>query len=332
MEHLICQDMQMKVMSKRSYFDGDSEFHTRLLNSLNDSGRQLKKIENIRDNIYIIQTNNEKYLLKGFHNEKKLEAQKILTRKLKANGFTRTYDFIKDIPSFYYDGERYEWIEYLSGSRKSFSFNSSSNRSEGLDLLQDFHSATRRFYKSVPASSFNQLEKWEERKSDFEDNTKIVNRYASSKLIESWLEWADFSLKGLRKYEDYLYSEPKCIVHGDVAHHNFFRKSNGSLFLIDFDLISKAPPIIDYLQYSNRIMPHIQNSKQLWDFGQFRKYKDNPAFLYALTYPSDIFREWNRIIRTNSFRDNAYLHSVWKLSVEEWSTRKKLYKEISSLI
>ena len=198
-----------------------------------------------------------------------------------------------------------------------------------MQLLEEFHRTTEKFYDRIPVSRFNQVDKWEERFDEFEDNYSIIKKYVSTDIIQTWLKWGKRSLKGLQKYENDLYSEPLCVTHGDVAHHNFFYKDNGSLYLIDFDLISKSPPLIDYLQYSNRIMPDISGSSELWSYEQLKKYKDNRAFLYALLFPTDIFREWNRLVRENDFHNNNYLHSVWLLTVEDLPKRVKMYKEIT---
>lgn len=321
----------MRAMSNRGFMNEESTFQNRLIRCLRETGRKLRGIDRIRSNVFIVYTSHGAFLLKGFSNKRKLEAQKLLTKKLKENGFSKTYEFIRDIPSFDYQDETYEWIEFLAGSNNKFTYNSSSNRKDALELLDKFHKTTRGFYKSLPVSIFDQLEKWKERMYEFEDNIPAVKKIVPTDYVEEWLKWGKSSLAGLSRYEREFYDEPYCIVHGDVAHHNFFRKKNGSLYLIDFDLISKGPPVIDYLQYCNRIMPHIQNSSQLFDLKQIKQYEDNPAFLYALTYPTDIFREWNRLIR-NRDQDQSSLHAVWKLSVEQGKRRMKLYREISSLI
>lgn len=109
------------------------------------------------------------------------------------------------------------------------------------------------------------------------------------------------------------------------------RKADGTLTLIDFDLMASAPRCIDYLQYANRISNHLEDAAtMLWQIPQLKKYQSDPAFLYALTYPTDIFREWNRQNKSSS-----QLHSVWKMTVEDFSERmemnEKLKEKISSL-
>lgn len=320
--------MRMKAVSYSKYYEGENVFQYRLRNALSDAGVKMHKIVQLRSNVYIVNTDRKKYLLKGFPNRKKYENQKLLVQLLKEKGFTNTYQF-KKIPTFNFDGDTYAWIEYLSPQKEKFTFSLYENREKGLQLLEDFHLATRGFENQISVSRFNQLEKWNDRLREFERNKKVVRKYVDKSYIDSWLKYADFALEGMARFEEELYEEPLCIVHGDVAHHNFYYKKDGTLNIIDFDLISKAPPLIDYLQYCNRIMPNIKDCKELWTYKQLKKYKDNRAFLYALVYPTDLFREWNRIIKDNAIRNKDYMHSVWKLSVEQWGERLNLYKEIT---
>lgn len=330
--HLIFLDLQMRAMSSRNYYDGTRTFKKLVTASLRKAGMELRKLSSIRDNVWIAHTNAGKFLLKGFNSSRKLNSQKKLTMQLHANGFTRTYRFIEELEPFVYDEYVFAWIEFLPSYRKKFSFSSRSSRQEGLFLLEDFHETTRKFYKTIPVKRFDQLDKWNERFEEFEENVNVVKKYVSRDVIQTWLKWGKRSLRGLQRHENELYKEPLCVAHGDVAHHNFFYKDDGTLYLIDFDLISISPPLIDYLQYSNRIMPDISSSSELWSYEQLRKYKNNRAFLYALLFPTDIFREWNRLIRENDFHNNSYLHSVWSLTVEEMPKRVRMYKEISELL
>jgi len=324
--------MRMRAMGRKSFMGRDSDFEARLFRSLEKNKQQFYKMTTLRDNVFIIYTNRNKYLLKGFDNPEKLNAQKLLTKKLKEEGFSQTYEFVDHLSDFRSNGVTYSWIEYLKPNREKFSFSKRYWREEGLNLLENYHKATSSFKEEIQVDYFNQLKKWEDRFNKFHRNTHKVNRLVSNKHIDMWLKWGDYALNGVRKYEQQLYEEPLVITHGDVAHHNFFHKKDGSLFLIDFDLISKAPPIMDYLQYANRIMPNLENSEELWTYQQINQYKNNKAFLYALVFPTDIFREWNRIIKESATDDTSYLYSVQRLTIKERKHRMAMYNEIIDLL
>lgn len=52
----------------------------------------------------------------------------------------------------------------------------------------------------------------------------------------------------------------------------------------------------------------------------------------ALIYPTDILREWNRIIR-NKDVDNAYLlEQVQLLTTNQFHKRKKFYQKLQQLV
>ena len=330
--HLKCLDMQMRAMGNARNKKGINNIHTQIRQIVSEKGQRLQRIEEKSDDVFIVHTSKKRYVVKGFYNGDKLEAQQKLIYLLKENGFHKTYDFNKRFPSFTYDNTVFVWLQFLHSGDKKFQFDTDTNRQAGLDLLEEFHVATSRFYEKIDIHYFDQLKKWEERFDDFERNLPIIQRYVDANVLNVWLEWGQYSLKGLQKYEKGLYQEPDTIIHGDVAHHNFFYTRDGGLYLIDFDLIYKAPPLIDYLQYANRIMPFLHESDELWRYRQLNHYKVNPAFLYALLFPTDIFREWNRIVRNRMFKDKGYIHSVWELTVEEMDQRIHLYKGIKKLL
>lgn len=147
------------------------------------------------------------------------------------------------------------------------------------------------------------------------------------------LAWAEWSLAGMEKFQQFFKKEPYVILHGDVAHHNFLRDGNGTLRLIDFDLISIGPASYDYLQYANRILPYIDWSfDKLVQYPQIRRFLKEKAFLYALAYPADIFREWNRMIREKSYSDNMKFKQVMDLTINQFYARKKFIEHLKKIL
>ena len=123
----------------------------------------------------------------------------------------------------------------------------------------------------------------------FKENLPVLSFFLQKEIIHELLHWAGWSLQA-KKEQNSFEQIPTVILHGDVAHHNFLRTSDGELFLIDFDLISIGPEIADYLQYANRILPFLEwSTKELTDFEPFQLYFQQKVFLYALGFPTDIF-------------------------------------------
>ncbi|WP_163101812.1 phosphotransferase [Peribacillus alkalitolerans] len=317
-----------------NHLEGDSVFYTRLLDYVEECSLILFKYIKLRSNVYVIYTNEGIFLLKGFSSKEKLELQKAFTAYLYEQGFYETYKFREDHKCFSYRGLTYTLIEYLPSRSKKFSYKKETDRVEGLKLLSKFHEAGKGFKsptgKALP--KLRQKDKWEERIKVFEQFIPSVQTFVSDSIISSFMEWGRWSLEGLGKYNEFLNKEENTVLHGDVAHHNFLRKKNGALSIIDFDLISSGPPILDILQYANRILPYLHDFEAIWDYHGITKYKTNPAFLYALAFPADIFREWNRIFRENLVNNQVYVHSIWKLTVEQYSERMKFYSSLSKMV
>ncbi len=78
----------------------------------------------------------------------------------------------------------------------------------------------------------------------------------------------------------YFLDQPHCIIHGDVAHHNFIRGKDEALSLIDFDLIGIAPSYLDLLQYCNRILPSLNwSAPALFSYKQIQPFEYEKSFL-----------------------------------------------------
>lgn len=274
-------------------------------------------------------------VLKQFADHKKWSIQTKLTAYLKKAGFTETYDFYTSIPPLYYKNRLYSLIEYIKPHHEKFHFFKHENRKEGLRLLSSFHQHSSGIIADLIGEIpvFSQINKWEERLQFFQNSQHAIIPYVSEGILRDWIDWASWSLNGMRKYEHFLRNEPNTVNHGDVAHHNFLRRFDGTLCLIDFDLVSVAPPMLDYLQYVNRILPSIKfDFNTLWNYQEFKEYQTNPAFLYALAFPTDIFREWNRLIKENRLGSQSYLHTVWKMTVEDFTKRMSFNQSVARLV
>ncbi|MFE4350542.1 phosphotransferase [Peribacillus butanolivorans] len=304
-----------------------SVFYTRLLSYLN---RRPKNIHHLQSSVYLITFEKDPPLiLKGFDSFEKWDRQRELTSLLKQKGFTQTYYIHQNLMPFQFEEKWYGSIDYLPPSKKKFRYSNQKDRLEGIQLLESFHDVSEHLYIKAPV--FDQSKKWKERLSLFKKNFSYIRQYVSGEIIKEWIGWGEWALDGFEKNQSLWNKEKKVIIHGDCAHHNFLRKADGTLTLIDFDLMASAPRCIDYLQYANRISNHLEDAAtMLWQIPQLKKYQSDPAFLYALTYPTDIFREWNRQNKSSS-----QLHSVWKMTVEDFSERmemnEKLKEKISSL-
>jgi hypothetical protein len=289
---------------------GDDLFLNRLFSYLQkELVISIESIQPIRKNVYLLQSSNQKAVLKGFHQLGKLQIQKAFTSSLRQEGFKYSYNFqnLETDQPLYLDGTFYGCLEYIPLSSSPFSYESKKERKEGLFLLGEFHQTTRKLsrrYRTV-LKEYNLLLKWRERTARFINNLSIIKFFVQQEIVNEIMEWADFSLKGLELEKDFLEDHDQAILHGDLAHHNFIRGLDNQLYIIDFDLISIGNPVCDYLQYCNRILPNVEWSLQeLYEYEQIKPYLQDRGFLYALLFPTDIFREWNRLIRNRQYMNS----------------------------
>jgi serine/threonine protein kinase len=328
----------MKTMKMGTNKSGGDDYFNRLLSYFKQQFNEpIIKMEQIRESVYIVKTMTKKYVVKGYSKYKKLKLQETFTRTLHQEGFNKTYQYFQDITkeSLFFEGEYFGIMEYLSPYRKAFSFDSHHNRKEGLKLLEEFHQVTASCvtrYKTLLSYS-NMIEKFSARLKAFKKNSSKITYFLNEQTVNELNEWAEWALEGMKENEGFFFKEPHVILHGDVAHHNFLRDKTGLLNLIDFDLIHIGPASIDYLQYANRILPSIDWSiVKLSQYKQMGELLKEKAFLYALAFPTDIFREWNRIIREKKYTKHYYNDYVIDLTLEQLDLRRKFVGELKMLL
>jgi hypothetical protein len=52
------------------------------------------------------------------------------------------------------------------------------------------------------------------------------------------------------------------------------------------------------------------------------------AFLYALAFPADIFREWNRMVREKALSDSYKYNQVVELTLGQFYLRRQFVKKL----
>lgn len=326
----------MKAMKMTAKYTRGDDFN-RLLSYLKKQFRErIVKMVPIRDSVFLVTTEKNNFVVKGYSKYRKLRIQETFTETLRQEGFLKTYLFVQHLVNepLFFDGKYYGCMEYLQPSKNTFAFHSHKNRKEGLELLSEFHQITASFvsrYKTILHES-NIQEKWLERLTTFSSHTPRVGNYLDKSSISELFEWSKWSLQGMKE-NDSLLTHPKVILHGDVAHHNFLRDSSEKLNLIDFDLLSIGPECFDILQYANRILPSINWSfDRLSQYPQINKYLQEKAFLYALGYPTDIFREWNRLFREKRHYNQSYRKQVLDLTINQFHLRKQFVSKLKSVL
>jgi hypothetical protein len=328
--------MMMRAMTTKK--KGGDDYFNRLLTYLNYQFKEkITKMVKIREAVFLIETEKKKYIVKGYSSNRKLFLQETFTATLRKEGFTKSYIYLQTplTEPLFFEGKYFGCMEYIKPNEKSFSYRTYKNRVEGLELLEEFHRITALIvprYKSLLSTSDIQA-KWVERSNIFSENTTLLRYFLKEPFIDEMLDWANWSLNGIKENGDLFLNNPPVILHGDVAHHNFLRDSKGLLNLIDFDLISIGPKCLDILQYANRILPFIDWSFEfLSNHKQIQNHLNEKAFLYALAFPADIFREWNRMIREKTNLDSYKHKQVMELTLDQFYLRRQFVEKLRDKI
>lgn len=294
------------------------------------------ELKKLRGNVYFVRTENDSFILKGYKELRKLKVQETFTSSLRKSGFEHSYCFYTDNNQpLYFQNVYYGRMEYIQPNEIPFHYGHDQDRQEGIDLLKKFHDKTRGLASSyttlLPKTDL--IRKWHQRKFDFMRNLPQINYHVKKEMTNEFLKWANYSLHGFVKLKNNLAENQPAILHGDVAHHNFLRSSEGELHLIDYDLISIGSTACDMLQYANRILPFLDwKLSALAEINHLSNWLNNEAFLYGLLYPADLLREWNRLIRDDEDSNPYRTAPIVNMTISQFQQRRQFQEEVKSLL
>ncbi|WP_338750384.1 aminoglycoside phosphotransferase family protein [Bacillus sp. FJAT-52991] len=268
---------------------------------------KIESIQCMKSGKWLVCTDKNNWFLKQYATEKQFMKQWKLTEKLLA---VRVYSIIPFHPSspFIVEKNIFALMPFIPSSSRIYTFQMKKERETALRLLRSFHEQTAEFVGELEDffSPLNQLTRWQKRLTFFVQSLPQLQHYFPKMLLKRYIEMGEWSLQQLMK-RSWKKRDP-VIIHGDVVAHNFLQAKTGQLFLIDFDLAARAPAMYDYLQFVNRILPIVD-----WDLDQvmahevLAEFKGEEEFYLQLLFPTDIFRECHRFIRSmNGNYQHAY--------------------------
>lgn len=296
----------------------------------------IRAMKPIKPDLMLVQTEKGKTLVaKRFKGEKSLLRQMEFLTLLRESGFHNSYVFSESFPPFEYGAKSIGFLSYIPPHEQSFTYRNQRERAEGLVLLKKMHAASIRIshrLRYLPDLPYNQVSKWKERLAEFKRNETILRPFLPEKVYQGYASMGKWALRELKGQEIGEGEEP-VIIHGDLAHHNFLRREDGKLFLIDFDLMARAPAIVDDLQYANRLLVYNGYSlKNILSMRPFRDYAVSREFLIGLGYPTDIYREWNRICRDNLWTDRRRMRVMHEYTLNDYQERLRFFKKIKHAV
>lgn len=316
---------------------GDDFFLNRLFSYLNNHlPCEILYISPLGRKIYFVESSLGPLILKSFRSYEHLIKQQLLIADLKKADFHHTYSFLfEGRKPLFFEQTYYGCLEYIPPSKNSFSFNTPKDRYDGLTLLEKFHrssESTVQLNKNTLVK-LSLVNKWRSRATQFMNNFSFIKLFLKKERIHELLAWSSWSLDGVEREWRTIEDEPFVVLHGDLAHHNFIRSITGELYLIDFDLISMGNRRIDYLQYANRILPSIDWSiEELTHLEKMKPFLEEKFFLYALAFPSDIFREWNRLIREKHYEHPEILRQLLDFTISQFRARRRFFDQIQRMV
>jgi Ser/Thr protein kinase RdoA (MazF antagonist) len=297
----------------------------------------------INDNVYLLHCGNEKMIIKRYKTKNHIKKQIWLARKFDAKSYRGSVKFkpfadgkyVKKVDNYYY-----ALMHFIEG--KPLSFSSRTDRIAAFKQLEKFQAEIRSLSERRPeyVPIYSLYSKWATRLDTFYFNLYNNKKYltnAQYKMMKNFLKWGEYTLDTL-PIDVLQRMERKArrsglLVHGDVANHNFLKTNDGSIMMIDYDLMACAPPEYDTLQLINRYFPYCNYSlatiiQELG--GSFVKLIKTKWFATALIYPTDIFREWNRLT-TNYPINEKKLYSYISQLEKHYEKRVDIVNELRAL-
>ncbi|MBO8155946.1 MAG: hypothetical protein H0Z32_05755 [Bacillaceae bacterium] len=294
----------------------------------------IEKVEKIKPNVFAIRSSNKAWIIKSYGNKRKVQLLWNATRKLKGNE-----NRVVGLMSFP-NGKK--WIEnqdqywclmpYIKG--RTLSFSSHEDRLAAIQTLHQFHENTEGLDLSPAPKKRSYVKRMESRLLRFNKTGGIFfnyNYYSLFKRIKKHSVKTYEAMEQLnwRKHEEWG-RENKKWIHGDSASHNFIRKGD-SVFLIDLDLMHKAPYDVEWLQLAQRFLYACQ-----WDFECLNQYftlreaLKSPYFLQGILFPGDLLREWLFFLAGKP--DRRHLISFLTRMEEGWRKRERFVRELGTVI
>jgi hypothetical protein len=306
------------------------------LNKLEEAGLTVVDFGFFRENVIWIKTIEGKFVLKGFRRKITCKKQLLLS-KLYEGQSPRVMGTYTRFPQKkrYISYGNYIWALMPFYKGDGLHFGALEDVSAGMRAISRFHSASSRvpseIYNDLP--SYSLFEKWEDRFAIFKENARTAKWSEPIKpLLSDILFWGEWSLKHFdHSAVSTLVTNAKKkreITHGDVAPHNFVKNKEGSAYLIDFDLFAAVPQAYDWLQYANRILPFWRWSYSVMEeteHDDFLKWFHKKWFVIALVFPTDLYREWNRALKS---KDPVMLEQITNFTLRDFPYRKKFVNRI----
>lgn len=310
-----------------------------------------------RNNVYLIETMTDKYVLKCFTHYSIISWQDKFLNQMVQKGTKGIVPFIKNknqmsINCLHEDTIYYGVMPFIPG--EAIDFNKNHHVTDCMKLLGQFHAFGSAIYGKQQMIPFRShiFERWNDRLHLFQRSLNQINDQEQEvegliPFVKAYgknaMEWATWTMNHFpQAYMLYLEEQTQWerqIAHLDVAPHNFLTLDNNQYYILDYDLVDYSPPLMDIVQYINRVLPYHQWSFELvWELIHVYEYHyplqrmQKKILPILLVYPNDFFREWIGLWkRHHGYHPNKvydYFHQLEK----EWNNRRRFVQQCMSML
>lgn len=330
----------------------------RLQHSFEQAYQQdIVEINHLKRNVYYIETKTDKYILKCFPDYTAISWQDKLVTQMIQQGAKGIIPFIKNkkAQSVNYieeDNLYYGIMPFIPG--QAIDHTNFEQITDCIKLLGQFHAHGSGIYgkeQIIPFRS-NLYERWNQRLEHVQRsfNQMDAEELAANGLIpfareygKLALEWGYIALERFPKaYMLYLEEQAQWerqVAHLDVALHNFIVLDKQQYYLLDYDLVDYAPPLIDLVQYINRVMPYYRYSIDLVKH-LITKYETHyplpevqkKHIPILLIYPNDFFREWLGLWKRKEGYHPERVAQYFRTLEQTWKERIRFVQACLSML
>lgn len=312
----------------------DEVYYHRLSSFLNKSGGLIvKRFIKIKPMVFKIEAKSgEFYLLKGHFHPIRIKQQWDFFECIKDRGHQEVLVPFVHFPngSKTIADSRVTWTisPYIHG--RTLKYTNKSDRQKALDTLRAFHACANNIQINEHLETKNLFERMKKRFIRFKQSDKMFQDYGKQRLFKEICTLSEYLLQTTSSYPwQEKMNQAKHNgqwIHGDVASHNFIHGETTTL--IDFDLLSIAPQLYDYIQLGQRFLPYID-----WRLDTLLSYEmvaaeDTALWLMMIGLPSDVMREWHIASNKKNIEMASYLQKM----EEEWEQRKIFLRNAHSML
>ncbi|WP_226037025.1 phosphotransferase [Aquibacillus saliphilus] len=313
----------------------DDSNQSRLYSFLyNKGGLTVSRLSSLKDNVFYLKNENgNEYVLKSNKFSSSIEQQWNFFIEHEfdfSNKFIYFPSGCKVLSGF---GSYWTLSPYINGNL--LQFNKDRDRHDALITLRKFHKSATGVKIENPQMKSPIYLKGYNRLGKLYQTKHLMEQLGFLRLYEDIVQTTKSRLRKFSEF-DWHKIEKKAVdnwtwIHGDVASHNFMRDNDNRVHLIDFDLLSLSPQLYDYIQLGQRFLPHVDwNLSRLLNYFVYQEQQDIEIWLYAITIPADVIREWWHFTIKN--RSNEQFIKFLDRLAADWEQRRQFVHEVDTML